>query len=269
MTHGTILFEAEGSVATIRLNRPSRMNALVEEMYLDIQEALNRVRSDEDIRVVILTGSALKKDGVEKQAFCAGADLKKHSAGERTREQKRAYILLAHETTRRIYELPKPVIAAVNGPARGAGAEMAVSCDFIFMAEDATLAFPETGLGTFVGGGVTYHLPRIVGLAKAKDLIYSGRILDGREALAMGLASRCFPLDRLMEQSMAFARALADKAPLAMMLAKQHLQHSPGLNLDTALHMEAEAILSCMETEDWLEGIRAFAQRRKPIFKGK
>ena len=269
MNYNTIKFHQDDNIGIISLNRPERMNAVIEEMYLDIQDVLNRTYSDDAIRTLILTGSVLKRGEVERQAFCAGADLKKHSSGERSHAQKREYIMLAHETTRLIYEFPKPVIAAVNGPARGAGAEMALSCDFIFMAEDATIGFPETGLGTFVGGGVTYHLPRIVGLARAKELVYAGRIIDGKEAVDMGLALKSFPVSTLMNETKAFAKELSLKAPISMQLAKNHLQQPPGLDIKTVVVLEAEAILSCMDTEDWKEGIRSFNENRRPVYKGK
>ena len=269
MSYDTIEYQVEDNLGILKLNRPERMNAVIEEMYEEIQEVLRLAGANEQIRVLILTGSVLKKGDVLKQAFCAGADLKKHSSGERSHAQKREYIMLAHETTRKIYEFPKTIIAAINGPARGAGAEMALNCDFIFMAEDATLGFTETGLGTFVGGGVTYHLPRIIGLVKAKELVYSGKIVDGKTAVDLGLALKCFPVDRLIHESKVFAQALAEKAPVSMLLAKKRLQQSPALDIETVIHLEAEAILSCMDTEDWHEGIRSFNEKRKPIYKGK
>jgi enoyl-CoA hydratase len=244
------------------------MNAVVEEMYLEIQAALESARG-EGLRSLVVTGSAFERDGVVKQAFCAGADLKKHSAGERSRTEKRRYIELAHETTRRIFEFPRPIIAAVNGPARGAGAELAVACDFIVMAEDATLAFPETGLGTFVGGGVTHILPRVVGMARAKELVYTGRVVDGREAVALGLALRTCSLEDLREESLSLARDFVSKAPTSMTFAKKHLQRPPSLDLETVLQLEADAILACMDTEDWHEGLRAFAEKRPPRYQGR
>jgi len=269
MDYRTIEFFEDGYVGIIRLNRPERMNAVIEEMYLEIQDVLELARFDELIRALILTGSVLKRGDVEKQAFCAGADLKKHASGERTHAQKREYILLAHETTKKIYEFPKPIIAAVNGPARGAGSEMALNCDFVFMAEEANIAFPETGLGTFVGGGVTYHLPRIVGLTKAKELVYSGRVVDGKTAVELGLALRCYKVEELLAETKAFAKALGERAPVSMGLAKKRLQQSPALDIETVVHLEAEAILTCMDTEDWHEGIRSFNEKRKPKYKGK
>jgi len=268
MSYQTIKLEYEGSVAVIRLNRPDRMNAVIEQMYVDLLDAITVIENDGNVRSVILTGSVRIKDGKEKQAFCAGADLKKHSTGERTHAQKRDYILLAHEMTRRLYVMDKPVIAVINGAARGAGAEMALASDFVFMGREATLAFTEIGLGTFVGGGATRHLPRLVGMARAKELIYSRRVINGDEALDMGLAIRSLPIETLEKEALGFARTLAEGAPLSMKFAKRRLQQPETLDLDTVLHMEAEAILTCMDTWDWQEGIDAFAQKRKPEFKG-
>lgn len=269
MNYRTLLVHRDPPLVTVRLNRPERMNAVNEEMYGEIQEELGRVQNNPDLRCLILTGSVLQRDGIVKQAFCAGADLKKHASGERSPAEREAYIRLAHETTRMIYTFPKPVIAAVNGPARGAGTEMAICCDFILMAEEATLGFPETGLGTFVGGGVTHILPRLVGLSRAKELIYTGRVIDGKTTVEMGLALACFPLDRLLAKATALASEIAGKGPISIALAKEYLQRSPGLELEAALDLETRAILTCMNSEDWEEGLRAFSEKRNPKFIGR
>jgi enoyl-CoA hydratase len=265
----TVLFDRDDSVGVIRLNRPERMNAVIEQMYLDLQTVLDEVRNDASIRAVILTGSIRKRADEEKQAFCAGADLKKHSSGDRTPWQKREYIFLAHETTRRSYEFPKPVIVAVNGPARGAGTEMALNGDFLLMADTATIGLPEIGLATFVGGGVTSHLPGMVGMMKAKELIYTGKILNGAEAVEMGLALRSVPVEQLMPEAIALAKKLSEQAPISIGLAKKLIQQAPNRDLETVLLAESEAILACMNTEDWHEGIASFAEKRKPKFRGR
>jgi enoyl-CoA hydratase len=245
------------------------MNAVVEEMYTEIRNALERVDADPEVRCLILTGTVLRRDGVEKQAFCAGADLKKHSAGERDAHEQRRYIELAHDTTRSIYDFSKPVIAAINGPARGAGTEMALCCDFLLMAEEATLALPETGLGTFVGGGITHLLPRLIGVARAKELVYTGRVIDGRTAVELGLALACYPVAQLNDEARTLGRAIAERAPISIALAKRLLQRAPDLEYAAALDHETEAILRCMESEDWKEGIRAFVEKRKAEFLGR
>jgi enoyl-CoA hydratase len=269
MNYSTIRYEINNGILILRLNRPERMNAVCEEMYSEMADLLQKYREDDHVRVVILTGSVRIKDDLEKQAFCAGADLKKHSAGERTHAQKRKYIEDAHETTRLLYRYPKPVIAAVNGPARGAGAEMAFASDFIIMSDQATIAFPETGLGTFVGGGVTLHLHRIVGLMKAKELIYTGRVLDAAAAVDLGIALYAYPIASFMENVMEFAAGIARKAPISIARAKKHLQGSAMLDLETVLQLETDAILACMDTEDWQEGVKAFAEKRNPVYKGR
>lgn len=269
MPYKTIQFFEDNNLGIIKLNRPERMNAVVEEMYQEIQQVLDETRDNKGIRVLIITGSVLRKNGVEKQAFCAGADLKKHATGDRTRDQKMNYIRLAHKTTQNIYEFPKPTIAAVNGPARGAGSEMALNCDFLFIAETATIAFPEIGLATFIGGGVTRHLPQLVGMARAKELIYSGRVLDGKEAVELALALKCYPVESLLKEAKDFAHTLAEKGPIAMSYAKKRLQESFAMDLASVLDKETEAIVACMDTEDWHEGVSAFNEKRKPVYRGK
>jgi enoyl-CoA hydratase len=268
MSPTTILFERDGAVAVVRLNRPERMNAVVEAMYRELHEALHVVRETADIHCLVITGSVLERDGVRKQAFCAGADLKEHASGARDAAARQAYIHLAHEVTRQIAELAKPVVAAVNGPARGAGAELALACDLVVMADEATIAFPEVGLGTFVGGGVSHLLPRLVGLARARELVYTGRTVGGREAVALGLAQASVPVDRLAAEVGALAARLAAQAPLSLALAKRFLARSPGQDLGTVLALEADAILGLMESDDWREGVAAFAEGRAPRFRG-
>ena len=264
-----VSYEKRSAVGILRLNRPERMNAVNEAMYCETGQVLDAAQSDSDVRVMILTGSVYEKEGRIKQAFCAGADLKEHASGTRDRAQKRAYIELAHETTRMLYEFPKPVIAAINGAARGAGVEMALNCDFICMADTATLAFTETGLGTFVGGGVTSHLGAMIGIVHAKELIYTGRVIDGREAVSMGIALESVPVEQLFDRAMALAAVLSLKAPRSMALAKSCLQNARLLDLQEVLKRETEGILSCMETEDWHEGIAAFMEKRTPVFRGR
>jgi enoyl-CoA hydratase len=269
MSYSTILFEKREHTGIIRLNRPERMNAVSEEMYSELIDILEKLESDDSLRVLLLTGSVRVKDGVSKQTFCAGADLKKHASGERTRDQKRDYIYLAHRANLKICTFHKPVIAVVNGAARGAGAEMALDCDFIFMADDATIGFPEIGLGTFVGGGVTRLLPERIGIRKTRELIYTGRVLTGQGALDYGLADASYPADELLPRALEFAELISSRAPVSVSFAKKNLQLAHLEDIKTVLDMEAEAILRCMETEDWKEGIAAFNEKRKPLYRGR
>lgn len=269
MNHPTLLYDVRDTVGIITLNRPDRMNAVIEGMYHDISGLLDRIRDDGRIRALILTGTARVKDGVSRQIFCAGADLKEHASGKRTFGQKKSYLQLAHDTCRKIFEFPKPTLAVLNGAARGAGSEMALNCDFMFMAEDATLAFPETGLGTCIGGGASRHLVDVLGLARAKELVYTGRVIDGITAHAMGLALQCHPIESLMDQALSFTRELAAKAPVSMSLVKHLMHNASTLDMVSVLDAETKAILDCMKTEDWHEGIKAFAEHRQPVYKGK
>lgn len=269
MKYGTLICETDGPLATIRLNRPERMNAVIESMYEELRRAFGAFARDDANRCIVLTGSVLRRDGVDKQAFCAGADLKEHSAGRRGADERRRYIELAHATVQRIFSFPRPVIAAVNGPARGAGAELALACDFVLMADEATLGLPEVRLGTFVGGGLTHVLPRLVGLARAKELIYTGRVLDGQQAVRCGLALRSVPLSRLADEAHELAAELAAAAPLPLEQAKRFLNEAHATDMAAALRLETDAIVACMDTEDWHEGLRAFAERRAPRFRGR
>jgi enoyl-CoA hydratase len=161
------------------------------------------------------------------------------------------------------------VIAAVNGFAIGAGAEMAISCDFVAMAASASLGLPELGLGTFIGGGMTYMLPRLVGLAKARELIFLGERIGAEEAVRIGLASRAFPDDGFLDHVRDFARQIAGKAPFSMQLAKEQLNFAAERTLDAALVAELEGVMFCSSTRDWQEGLDAFAEKRAPGFEGR
>jgi len=268
MEYTTIEYLQEDNIGIIRLNRPHRMNAVIEEMYVEIQEALKIAKHDPSVRAIILTGSVLEKNGVMKQAFCAGADLKKHAEGDRTEAQKRKYIMLGQYATKALYEFPKPTIAAINGPARGAGVELALNCDFVFMAHEATVALTETSLGTFIGGAVTYNLVRMVGLQAAKEIVYAGTVIDGKKAAGLGLALRAYPIEDLFKEAKAFANVLASQAPVSLQLAKKRIQQMYGFDHDSILLLEADAVFTCMNTEDWHEGISSFKEGRPPQFKG-
>lgn len=256
-----ILCSKSEAVAWIRFNRPHRLNAVSEALYEALEAGLSDAEKDPQVRAVVLTG--------EGRAFCVGADLKAHGERERTAAEKRAYVWAGQRACARIQNCPKPVIAAVNGYALGAGAEMALSCDFVIMAEEAQMGFPEVGIGTFIGGGLTFVLPRLVGVARAKALVLLGDRFTGRQAAEMGLILKAVPLDKLTEEVQAFASKLAGKAPIPVRFAKEQLNRNFCLDPKIAMTCEAEALLACMGTEDWKEGIRAFAEKRVPNFEGR
>ncbi len=255
-----LISDLEGDVATLRLNRPERLNAVSADLYASMGESLTAVEADPAVRAVVITGSG--------RAFCVGADLKAHGEGEMNADARRAYVDLAQETCRKIQQLSKPTIAAVNGHAIGAGLELALSCDFIIVAEEAKLGLPELSLGTFFGGGVTYTLAQRVGLARARELILSGERFTGREAADMGIATRSLPADGVCAAAAELAGELTKRAPIPVALAKRLFSRARSLDASAVLTEEAEALLACMETEDWREGIRSFHEKRDPEYRG-
>ena len=259
MAYETILYEMKNGIAEIRLNRPHRMNAVTQTLYDELNDALGVAEADKDARVVLLTG--------EGRAFCVGADLKEHKTG-RTAFDRRQYLQGEQIVCKRLMLLSKPVIAAVNGYALGAGAEVAMASDFILMAESAQIGLPEISIGNYLGGGVTYLLPRLVGLAKARELVFLGERIKGEEAVRIGLANRVLPDDGFLDGAREFAQRVASKAPFSMQLAKEQLNMAAERTLDAALTAELEGMMFVGTTQDWQEGIDAFAEKRKPVFKG-
>ncbi|WP_181321824.1 enoyl-CoA hydratase/isomerase family protein [Trinickia symbiotica] len=259
MVFETIIYDVRDGIAEVRLNRPHRLNAVVRQLYDEFSEALSLAEADRATRVVLITG--------EGRAFCVGADLKEHKTG-RTAFERREYLRGEQVVCKRLLTLGKPVIAAVNGFALGAGAEIAIASDFVVMAESAKIGLPEISIGNFLGGGITYLLPRLVGLAKARELVFLGERIDGQEAVRIGLANRVYPDEGFLQSARAFAQKVASKAPFSMRLAKEQLNFAGERTLDAALTAELEGMMFCSTTKDWQEGIDAFAEKREPVFKG-
>ncbi|MGE3926385.1 MAG: enoyl-CoA hydratase/isomerase family protein [Lautropia sp.] len=260
MKFETIIYEQHGPVAVIRFNRPHRLNAVVEQLYQETLDALRLAEKNPSARVIVLTG--------EGRAFCVGADLKEHANDTRTAYERREYLKLGQSVCGLIQRIPKVVVAAVNGYAVGAGAEMAISSDFLLMAESAELGLPEIRLATFVGGGVTKRLPQLVGLAKAREMIFLGERIRGAEAQRIGLAHSVLPDAEFRGRAMEFAERVARGAPISMALAKEQLNTSSGRDLDAVLIAELEGVSFCTTTSDWREGVMSFAEKRIPQYKG-
>lgn len=254
-----VIAEPRGPVLRVTLNRPERLNAVSEELYTALLEQLAAAEADPGIRCVLLTGAG--------RAFCVGADLKAHGEGTRSEADRERYVDLGQRVCARIQQMGTPVVAAVRGYALGAGAEMAVSADFLVIASDAQMGFPEVSIGTFVGGGVTHRLPRLVGLRKATELLILGERFTGARAAEWGLAYAAADPDRLDQAAGDLAAALVAKAPISLARMKRALLGAE--SLDAALRREAADLLAVMRTEDWAEGVRAFADHRTPVFNGR
>jgi enoyl-CoA hydratase len=250
VTSSFVRTTVDGGVRHVQLDRPDRLNAVSDELYADLEPALEAVASDDGARVLLLSGAG--------RAFCAGADLKAHAHRERTASERRAYVWAGQRVCRLLQTMPVPVVAAVQGHAIGAGAEMALSCDVVLAAEDLQLAFPEVGLGTFVGGGVSQRLPMLAGHLRARQLLLLGRRLSGVEAVEWGLATESVPPDRLAARAREVAGQLAELPAISVRLMKQVLGRAGHLSLDEALVLEAEGLLACMRTGDWSAGVQAF-----------
>src|SRR5881628_2284657 len=260
-----LLYEVKDAIATLTLNRPERLNALGDTLRDDLYDAVLRASRDADVRVMIITGAG--------KGFCAGGDVKAMNdtkegrAPARPLEDKvaplRDRVLLA------MRDAPKPVIAAVNGAAAGAGMNLALGCDIRLASTAAkfTQAFVKRGLHPDWGG--TYFLPRIVGMAKACELIFTGEIIDAQAALRLGIVSAVHQPEELMPAAYDLARKIAAGPPIAIRLAKRALYHSLDVDLRAALEFETFAQNIASETEDAREGIRAFVEKRPAVFKGR
>lgn len=255
-----VLARREGPVLVLTLNRPDRLNAVSLPMYRRLAEELEGAAADREVRCVVITGAG--------RAFCVGADLKSHGEGPPTGEERARYVRTAQEVNRLIQLGPVPVVAAVNGHAIGGGLEMALSSDFMVVAEEAKLRFPEIALGTFVGGGTVYTLAERVGTLKARELVYLGEFFRGAEAAEMGIAWKAVPSETVLDEALALAARLAERAPIPMSYAKRLIGPAGTMSRDEALRLEAEALEHVFGTRDWKEGVEAFHEKRPPRYVG-
>lgn len=256
MTYEHILFAIEDRIATITFNRPDKLNALNREMLSEFSEALELVRGNPDIRVLVLTGAG--------RAFIAGADVSEFLRFDPLEARK--FAQAAHELGFKLEALEIPVIAAVNGFALGGGCEMAMACDFIYAAETARFGQPEINLGIIPGFGATQRLARLVGKAAAKELILTGRMIEAQEALRLGLVAQVFPPDELLKESLKVAHSLAAKGRVSLRAAKEAVDRGFDLDLRNACALEVDAFALCFASPDAREGARAFLEKRPPRF---
>jgi len=246
-------------IATVLLDRADKLNALSGEMYHELADVFTALNSDDTARAVVLTGAG--------RAFCAGGDVGSMGGYDvvsgRKRSKGHQQMILA------LHHLEKPVIAAIRGPAAGIGASMALACDLIVASETAYLLMAFKNVGIPPDGGAIYFLTQHLGLARAKEIVYSARKLPAAEARDMGLISKVVPDEQLETEAMALARDIAGSATYALTLAKRMFQYMYVPTLEQLLEMEVLAICGARMTQDHVEGVTAFKEKRKPQFKGK
>jgi enoyl-CoA hydratase/carnithine racemase len=257
---GTFREERRGPVEVWTLDAEDTRNAISRAVAAELEARVARVSASREVRVVVLTGAGDK-------AFCAGADLKERAT--MSEAEVRTFLAGLRRTLRALEESSAVFIAAINGSALGGGTELALACDLRIAAPAAELGLTEVRLGIIPGGGGTQRLPRLIGPGRAKDLILTGRRLNSAEAFAIGLVQRLAPEGRLLEVALGVAEQIADNAPLAVAAAKRAVDRGLDLALDAGLALELEEYETVLRSEDRLEGLRAFAEKRRPAWKGR
>ena len=252
----------DDGIGTITLNRPEKLNALSNELSKELAEAVLHVAGDSRVRAVVITGAG--------RAFCAGGDIDsmKRHAEEQNWSSIRDIIQAGATIVEALYTMPKPTVAAVNGPAAGAGGSLALACDFRIASESASFGLVFSRIGLHPDWGGTFFLPRMVGTAKALELILSGDIVDAAEGARLGIFNRVTDANHLLSTAREYAATFAAKAPLTLMLARQAVHDSVNMSLKEVLALEIENQLRIFPTADAQEGIAAFLEKRRPTFSG-
>lgn len=262
MNYQTIDLTREGALAILRFNRPESYNALNDHMTNELIDAIIDIQDDPEVRALILTG--------EGPAFHAGGDVKAFdSQGDAVPRFIDRMVIPFHAFMSHLVRMPKPVIAAVNGTAAGAGFSIAMACDLIVAREDAVFTAAYSGIGASPDGSMTYFLVRLVGMRRAMELYLTNRVLTAHEALDWGIVNRILPADIFWEEVKKMAGMLANGPTAAYGRAKELFYHSLNHELETQMELEAKSIIASARTEDFREGIRAFTEKRAPVFKGR
>ncbi len=260
MAYENILFQVDQGIATITFNRPKAMNALNQTLLAELSRALDEIAADEGVRVLVLTGAGEK-------AFVAGADITELATF--TALQAKVFSCAGHAIIAKLQELPIAVMAAVNGFALGGGSEIALACDFIYAAENAKFGLPEINLGLIPGFGGTQRLPRLVGANRAKELIFTGKMISAAEAAQIGLVNKVVPSAGLMEEVLKTARDIAAKGRVSLRAVKQAINRGLNTDLATGCSIEVDAFALTLASTDAKEGTTAFLEKRKAVFTGK
>jgi len=250
----------EHGIGIITLNRKEAANAMSVQLLTELQETLHEIHYNPQIRVVLLTG-----DG--EKAFCAGADLKERKG--MNEQQVKEVVSLIGSTVNQVEALPQPVIAVLNGVAFGGGLELALACDLRIAASHVKMGLTETSLGIIPGAGGTQRLPRLIGIGKAKELIYTARRIDAKEAYEIGLVEHVIEPEQLMDKAIQLALEMGKNAPLSLIQAKTAINKGLEVDLMTGLQIESLAYDRLLHTEDRLEGLLAFQEKRQPQYSGK
>jgi len=254
MNFECIIYEKSQGIATIKLNRPKVLNAMNKQLWLDFQTALEDARNDSGIKVLVVTG--------EGRAFSTGADLKESKT--RTLEAYREYLEELQEASRKIIRFEKPTIAAVNGYAIGSGYELALACDIRIAAEDAQIGSPEAKVTSSVTGGAFRLVQDLIGPGKAKELLFTGEYIDGKEAEKIGLVNKAVPLEQLDNEVRNMAAKIAANSSISLKLIKKGLQMACGeVSLDALMEFEIEACLTCVSTKERQASLKEFEERKK------
>jgi len=256
MGEKNLILEREKEIALITVNRPQVLNALNKDTLNELCETFAKLNTDQGVKVIIISGNG--------KAFVAGADISEMR--DYTAEQAREFTRLGHKTMDTIQNAEKPVIAAVNGYALGGGLELSLACDIILASETAQLGVPEVNLGIIQGFGGTQRLPRLIGKSLAKELIFTADTVTAKRAYEMRMVNRIFPPEDLIPEAKKMALKIAQKGPLALRLVKRVIDKGYNRELSEGCRLEIEAFVDCFNTSDGKEGIRAFLEKRNPIF---
>jgi len=255
-----IHYEQKGNLAFVTLNRPGAMNAFNYDMLVELGQITESIRINPDIRAIIFTGSG-------DRAFSVGADLKERKTLTDLQVKRNLYKI--GEVFSAIENLPQPTIAMMNGFAFGGGMELALACDFRIAADTALMGLTETGLAIIPGAGGTQRLPRLIGEAKALELILTARRMSAAEALSYGVLTKIATPENLVQETADFADSILANGPIALQQAKFAIKHGMNVDLQTGLAIERKAYEVTIPTEDRIEALNAFSEKRKPVFKGK
>jgi enoyl-CoA hydratase len=255
-----LLFEKEEGIGVVTINRPKALNALNEATVRELDKIIDVLAEDSSVKVVVITGSGEK-------SFVAGADIVEMK--DKTALEGREWGILAQAVFNKLENLPKPVLAAVNGFALGGGNELAMACDIRIASENAKFGQPEVSLGVTPGFGGTQRLPRLVGKGLAKEMLFTGDMIDAAEAYRTGLANKVVPADKLMTETKALAKKIMSRGPVAVKMCKSAVNEGMDMDLQSGVAYEAEVWGLCFATADQKEGMKAFVEKRKATFIGK